>query len=732
MAARTRSPLLWALALALLCAGLCALQRLAGQSALESAERRSLDLRLRLRGPRAPGDHVAIVVIDEPTLRRAPHLLEKRAGIAQLVRAIAAARPRAIGLDLFFAEPERLLPAPLAAAVIAHVDAHPEATGPAAQLLRQIRGELSGDRELARAITDAGAVVLAFSLGGRGEPIPEDRSLKKGRFGQVVPGDDELPDADRGLFSMPELNAAAAALGLVTAVEDPDQILRAIPAAQRVGERIYWSLAVALVAAYEGASRAQTAYLGPESAIKIGARQIPLEGGGLLLLDPYGPPQTFPTYSAVDVVEGAVPLGALEGKLVLVGASFLGTDRTRTAFSDDLPGVEIHATAVANMLTGAQLRRADPRLDVALCLLLGLAAALLFSNKLSLRPSFKIAGVALLVAGHLAAAHAALALAGLWLGAVWPALAALSVGGLGVALAYLGEARGRAALRRSFASYLGEGALTELLAAPDGLRLGGERRRVSVLFSDIRGFTTLAERLTPEALIELLNLYLTPMSAAVLDRGGYLDKYIGDAVMAVFGAPLRSPDHPARALATAIAMQRGLDALAPALAERGVTLEIGVGINTGDAIVGNMGSSERFDYTAVGDAVNLASRLEGLCKTYHVRCLIGQVTRDAAPPEYRTREIDRVRVKGKGEPIAVHELLGGPEGELAAYQGLDRFAAALAAYRSGDFPAAAAAFADFLQNNPHDPVTRLYLDRIADAGGAAPQGWDGVTTFHSK
>ena len=319
-----------------------------------------------------------------------------------------------------------------------------------------------------------------------------------------------------------------------------------------------------------------------------------------------------------------------------------------------------------------------------------------------------------------------------WHGVVWPLISVALVGGVGLAMAYVGEAVQRARLRRTFAHYLGAEVLEELLADPRLLDLGGARRELTVLFSDIRDFTGLAERLTPEELVALLNVYLTPMTEEVLVRGGYLDKYIGDAVMAVYGAPVPKPDHAARALATAAAMHRALALLAPSLRARGIELRIGVGINTGEMVVGNMGSRERFDYTVVGDAVNLASRLEGLSKVYGVFCVVGPHTRRAAPAGYRFRELDLVRVKGKGQPVAIHELLAGPDGEVVDYLELGRWDVALAAFRGGDLVAARAAFAAFAAVNPADTVVSLYHERLAALGDVAPPGWDGVMTFHSK
>jgi adenylate cyclase len=301
-----------------------------------------------------------------------------------------------------------------------------------------------------------------------------------------------------------------------------------------------------------------------------------------------------------------------------------------------------------------------------------------------------------------------------------------------VTVAYALEAVQRRRLRHAFGHYLADGVIEELLRNPGALALGGERRHLSVLFSDIRGFTSFSEKLAPDQLVKVLNTYLTPMTRAVLDSGGFLDKFIGDAVMAVFGAPVAEPRHPAQALACALRMHRALEEIKPALAGLGVEIEIGVGINSGDMSVGNMGSDEHFNYTVMGDAVNLASRLEGLTKSYGVYCLVGESTRAAAPPDFEFRELDLVRVKGKAQPVAIFELLGGPERRIASYRESERFSAGLTAYREGRFAAAREAFNAFALQNPEDPAARLYLERLSALGDAAPAGWDGVTVHTSK
>jgi len=721
------------LILVALLTALAALDRLGDRlQPVENLERLTLDLRFKLRGSTPPGDAVAIVAIDDATLTGYPRLLERRAAFAELVDAIAATKPAVIGIDAVLADPEHLLGEALEADIREHVAADPDASDPASRLLQRIAAEITGDERLVASLRAAGNVVLGFTLGARGEPLAEDPALRKGRYDQSLLGARPPAAASRGLVSLPAFNAAASALGMITVTVDQDQTARELIFARRYQDAVYAPLAVPLLAAYDDAPRGSLAYLGGEGEVRIGARTAQLHDDDRMLLNFRGDGATFPTYSAGDVLDGKFA-EALAGKIVLVGITYLGHDRARTPFDPQFPAIELHATAIDNLIAGDPIRRASPFVDAGLCGLLGLLAALLFIRRFDAWPLLRFGGIAALALTHAGVTLVAFTAYDLWLSAVWPLGAIVILGGLGLGAAYAGEAKQRRWLRRSFGQYLGGETLDQLLADPGGLALGGARRELSVLFSDIRDFTTISESLSPEELVELLNLYLTPMSDAVLRRGGYLDKYIGDAVMAVYGAPVPHLDHAHRALGTAIAMQRAVDELNPTLTARGLDpLEIGVGVNSGEVVVGNMGSAERFDYTVIGDAVNLASRLEGLTKIYGARCLVGEATRALCSDDFAFREVDRVRVKGKGEAVALFELLRGPDGELARYDALPTFAAALSAYRSGNFPEARRAFAEFAERNPDDRTAALYLERVADLGDTPPADWDGVTTFRSK
>jgi adenylate cyclase len=338
--------------------------------------------------------------------------------------------------------------------------------------------------------------------------------------------------------------------------------------------------------------------------------------------------------------------------------------------------------------------------------------------------------------------------------AAWTALAALGLhhhvrvalglpvaqmlGMFGVATTwrFVHEEREKRRARETFGRFLAPAVVEEVLAQEGALRLGGEKRELTVLFSDIRGFTRISERLDPHALLELLNQYLAPMTDIIVSgHEGTLDKYIGDAIMAFWGAPQPQPDHALRACRAALAMCERLDALRPRWRERGLPdIDVAVGINSGSMSVGFVGSQDRFyNYTVLGDAVNLASRLEGANREYGTRILLGEETRARAGDAIVTRPLDRVRVKGKLEGVMIHELVALAPAPPAMTAFLDRFGRGLSAYQARRWDEAAAHFREADRLRGGDPPSCAYLARC-EAMRRAPPGpeWDGVFEIETK
>lgn len=412
---------------------------------------------------------------------------------------------------------------------------------------------------------------------------------------------------------------------------------------------------------------------------------------------------------------GAGPRCALAPRDDLVKAGFV---------REAIPGVLIHAAAIENFLRGQGLRDPAPW-QRALASVPGVALAAVAA--LALPAS--LAGLALLGLGAIWTAAATLALqSGLvlpWLdGLAAAAAAAALLAGYRFAIAD----KDKRFLRQSFALYLAPAVIDKLVAGDKPPQLGGEERAVSVLFSDVAGFTALSEGLTPAELVATMNVYLSAMTEIVEANGGFVDKYIGDAIVAVFGAPLDDPHHARNAVTAALQCQAKLAALNadPAQPFKGKRLGARIGINTGAALVGNIGSSRRFNYTVMGDTVNLASRLEGANKYFGSAIMVSDATRAACGEDaIAWRELDRVRVKGRAAPVAIHEPLAGANAANA-----EPYARALALYRARDF---AGAEAILRARAPHDPAALSFLERVMEIASDPPGAdWDAVTTLDGK
>ena len=306
---------------------------------------------------------------------------------------------------------------------------------------------------------------------------------------------------------------------------------------------------------------------------------------------------------------------------------------------------------------------------------------------------------------------------------------------LGIAIyRYVKEEREKKKIRGAFQYYLTASVINEMLKDPTNLKLGGDKKDLSVLFSDIRGFTTISEKLTPEELVRLLNEYLTAMTNIVFKYEGLLDKYMGDAIMAVFGAPLDQPDHARRACLTALEMMEDLHKLQKKWeAEGRPILNIGIGINTGDMVVGNMGSEMRFDYTVMGDMVNLGSRLEGINKEYGSNIILSEFTYNVVQDSVSCRELDWVRVKGKNKPVKIFELLGEKKDEGNWKDLITNFEKGLMLYREAKWDEAIESFQRVLTIRADDFASSMYIERCKSLKEQPPpQPWDGVFTMTKK
>jgi adenylate cyclase len=468
--------------------------------------------------------------------------------------------------------------------------------------------------------------------------------------------------------------------------------------------------------------------------IRLGRRPIPVDRYGRLLINYLGPAGLIPTYSAAAVLNGSLPKDALKDKIVLVGATAVGIyDLRVTPFSGTFPGVEIQATIMDNILRGDFIYTPAFALVIMLLILVFLAILLgVVLPRLSAVRSFFFA--LMVMVGYGGIDYYLFSRQGVQLELFYP-LGLIFLVFLGVtSQRFLAEEEERKRIRKAFESYVAPTIVQEMLKHPEQLRLGGERREITILFSDIRGFTTMSEKLDPEAVVQLLHDFLNPMSNIIINQGGTIDKYMGDAIMALFGAPLIQQDHPRLACRAALEMAASLAALNRDWTEQGQPpLRVGIGVNTGPVAVGNMGSDRLFDYTAIGDNVNLASRLEGLNRHYGTNILISQTTAEALRNGFILRDVDQVRVKGKAQTARIYELLGEgePDPELARY--LELYHEALALYRQGRFTESLAVFGQVLELRPGDAACERYA-ALAREHQETPPGpdWEAVTVMEGK
>ena len=678
--------------------------------------------------PPPPTGAVVIAEIDDRSIAQLGRFPWPRSIEAMLVKALAADGAKVIAFDMFFSERDpadvererittRLRAAGVNEATIAAT------IGPA------------HDDEFARALTAGGAAYLAYAFNAHldgadhaiaadthyanlADPPPIAYTLVRKRPGAHP----ALTTAASYIAPLPALNRAARGVAYADIDEDEDGRARAYLAVVLFNGRHCAPLFLATADTYMDHARL-TLDLGPASnaAATVGDRHIPLDEMGKMMIHFRGSPGTIPHYSVADIVKGAVDRQALRDKVVIVGvtAHALG-DRFVTPVGADFPGVEIQANAIDNVLRGDFIHQSvsehgeERWFGWIFGILIGVAAA------------FFSAGASLALLAALAISYIGYALwrfqsNGAIVGLVFPLFALVLTYLATISYRYMVEGKDKRRLRSVFEMYLHPDVLAAVVDDPDGLKLGGQREHLSVLFADIIGFTQLAERLEPEPLVAMLNTYMSVMTEVILNSGGVVDKLMGDGIMAFWGPPLKMANPARAAIDCALKMLHELKALG-GRDERFSNLRIGIGVATGEAIVGNLGGEHHFDYSAVGDTVNLASRIEGLTRVFKVGLLMNQATLAEAGDGYIGREVGLVRVKGREQLATVIEVVG-RRGDGIDPGYYDRFARTIAAIHSGG--SAERGLRELLEERPDDTVAAMCLERLQ----AAADGSDRAIIF---
>ncbi len=636
----------------LLVAALLAL-RVADPAPVAGLRFAAFDLYQQLKPREITRQPVAIVDLDDASIAELGQWPWPRDRLAEMVDRIMADGAAAIAFDVIFSEPDRLSPARLAE------------RGDVPEGLRADLARLpDNDRIFAQAIARGRVVAgqTSVRLAGNSSSPSAVRDVP-----HALLGEDPLPFLQkypRLLQNLPVIEDAAMGHGVFSTRPDPDGIYRRVPLVMLVEDTLRLGLAPELLRVATGgdAFAVRTNEAGIEGVV-VARQLVPTAGDGSVW--PYLTPSSADRYvSAADVISGRMEQGRLRGHLVFVGTSAIGLEDFRpTPLGVSMAGVEIHAQVLENILSGSLLDRPNTAIAVELVitLLLGLVIVILVP---AFRATFVMILAVVVMAGYAGASWYAFSAQRALLDPTFPILAAVLTLMLMASLNYMREERMRRQIRSAFGQYVSPDLVDRLSDNPDALTLGGERRELTLLFSDVRGFTTIAEsyRKDPVGLTNLMNRFLTALSNAILDERGTIDKFMGDAVMAFWNAPLDIPDHPRAACRAALAMYARVQAInEERKAEEGedvLLIDVGIGMSTGPCTVGNMGSDTRFDYTALGDTVNLASRLEGLSKNYGVGIILSESVHDAVGDDFAMLELDMVRVKGKTLPVTIFGLLG--------------------------------------------------------------------------
>lgn len=678
---------------------------------------------------------VTIVDLDERSLAEVGQWPWPRTTIADMVQRLTAAGVVAVGFDMVFAEADRMSPQLVQASM----------PGLDPDTRERLLSMPSNDEILARVIAQS-RVVIGQSVRPQETPIPPDSP----RTSMALIGSDvkDKVEQHRGLLrNLPVIDNAAAGRGVFNTTGEIDGIVRRVPMVVNVQGDLIPSLSAELLRVATGNQSIAVKARGAEGVEGIVIRPNLVrtdDMGRVWVYFSHMDPEKY--VPAVDVLNGTAPLEKLRGRLVLVGTSAVGLLDIKSSPVDAfLPGVEVHAQIIENILTNTQLWRSRDATAVEITVAIG--AGLLM---ITLVPMVRARWTALM--GLMAVT--AMFGASWWAfntrlelyDPVYPALVATILYMYLTYVNYSREEAQKAQVRAAFGQYLSPALVERLASDPSQLKLGGEMRPMTLMFCDVRGFTTISELFDAQGLTRLINRFLTPMTDVIMARQGTIDKYMGDCIMAFWNAPLDDPEHARHACDSALSMMEQLKGLNEALEQesvvekrRHVPLNIGIGLNTGTVCVGNMGSQQRFDYSVLGDDVNLASRLEGQSKTYGVTTVMGEGTARMAE-DYAQIELDLIRVKGKTVPVRIFALLGRPE--MAASEAFQAFKARheafLAAYRGQRWDEARSLSTALREEAKALGVTLdgLYdlFDGRMDDYIAAPPGaeWDGVFIATSK
>ncbi len=688
---------------------------------LDLIELKTYDLRLQSRRPLQPDPAVVLALIDEKSLDQVGRWPWPRSKIARLIDILSRAEAKVIGFDIGFLEPDDIA--------------------------------VENDSALAGAIRNSSAaIVLGYffhmhesDLNYHVDPAQIERQLariKASQYPLIIYENQAARDISFSRAYAPEASLeifaqAADGAGYYTVKSDQDGVVRSMPLAIQCGDHVFPPLSLSCAWYYldKPDLSVMVARFGVHG-IRMGERFIPTDESGHMLINYLGPPQVFPHVSISDILSEKVPRKTFQNKIVLIGATAMGTHDLRTTPINPLyPGVAINATVIDNILTQRFIAKPNwsKVYDLLAVIVLGSLMGFVLPR---LRAVQGFVFLLLLLALQVSLTWLLFVQYRFWINLVYPLLTLLMTYTSLTVFRYFTEEHERRKIKTTFKQYVSPVIIEEMLKSPDRLKLGGEEQVLTVLFSDLENFTSYSELYRPSEMVDILGEYYEKMTEQVFAHQGTLTDYIADELIAVFGAPIPQADHARQACSAALAMRDRLRSLCAQWAHSGrPQLKARTGINSGLMLVGNLGSRYRFAYGALGDQVNLGSRIEGLNKMYRTEILIGENTAELLGGAFALREIDRVRVMGKSKPVRIFELLEKTEGALAEEKkriGED-YSAGLALYRRKNWRDALQQFERCLAIVPEDGPAQVMAQRCrCYLMTPPPEDWDGVFEHSAK
>jgi len=714
---------------------------------LELMELKTIDLRYISRGQKPHTSDVVLAVIDEESIDKEGKWIWPRSKMAKLVQKLSDAGARVVAFDVGFLEPDEK-------SVVRTIDAiQNQLSGitPEHQVfLENLKRQSDNDRLLASAMADSKAtIVLGYFFQmeklhagdfDAGVVAVQTKNIRTSRYAQVKyqsPSAMGIPilEAQFPNANINTISQAAQYSGYFNMIPDRDGVVRRIPAVFNFAGELYAPLSIQTLSAALGTQPLLVVAEDGINRIQIGDIRIPTDELGRVMINYRGDAKSFKHIPVTHILNDQVDTAELKDRIVLVGATAIGIyDMRVTPFSSVFPGVEIHANLVDSVLKQEFLYNPlwAAVFDIIAIILTGLILGLVLPR------TGVFAGVltaAILFFGHIFLCRYLFVARGWILNMVYPLLVIVSIY-IGItAYKYLVESRQKRFIRNAFSTYLAPTVVQQLIDSPDNLELGGEEREITAFFSDVQGFTSISERLTPPELVELLNEFLTEMTDIILKHEGTVDKFEGDAIIAFFGAPNELPNQAETACLTCVDMQKRLQVLREKWQQEGKPeLMMRIGLSTGLAVVGNMGSRNRMDYTMMGDTVNTAARLEGVNKIYGIYTLVCETTFRKANQRVWGREIDAINVVGKAEPVVVYQVLGYADDiDETMLSMTSRYAEGLGLYRQRQWEAAMAKFDQALEiigaDGPSQTMRMRCQDYMQDP---PPKDWNGSYTMKTK